>query len=133
MGTVEQDLARHQRELDKAEELDMAAEAIRDEITGDADALAELLVKALEGDNLQLTTIAKLMMGAKAARTTDQLSVITAETLAELHIAIEPYVAAEIEKRTPQRLRQWRREGAEDRAEAILESRAAYLYGDPGQ
>lgn len=129
MGTVEQDLARYEREQDEVEALEMAGAAIRDEITSDADELTKFLSEAMEGGSLQLSVIANLMVDAKAAHTLSHISRILAQTLADLHVAIEPYMVAEIEKRAPKRLEQWRREAEDDRAEAVLENRATNLYG----
>lgn len=131
MGAVEQDLARYERDQDRTEReasaLEHAGEDIRAEITGDAEELAELLVLALESGDFQLTTIAKLMMRVKAARSITEISVSTAEALVAFYLAIEPYLCAEIERRAPQRVEQWKNEAEDARADAIRDSRDATL------
>jgi hypothetical protein len=85
----------------------------------DRETLGEFMRKAWEDGRLQPTTIAKMMTFLTEGRQDGRLSESEAETLVEIYDATDPYLDAEIEKRLPMRLEQWRREEAE-----------AKLYGD---
>lgn len=135
MGTVEQDLARYEREQGQADyetaELERATDAIREEIIASADALETVLAEATENGDFPILPIAELIAQSRAAKTAEEMSSISSRALADIYVAIDPYVTREAAKRAPQRIRQQKHEADEARAEAILDSRQAYLYGTP--
>ena len=131
MGTVEQDLARYEREQDEAEAheeaLERARVEIRETILSSVDELVSLVAAATFESELEARVIASMIVRVRNAKAFGEIVVITGETLADIYIALEPYIVREVEERAPRLVKWWKAHAEQDRAAIQAEDREAYF------
>lgn len=124
MGSVEQDLRRHEREQDEAIAADEAAERAAIELDAEisqcTDDLENLLFEAVEHGDFPFDVLARML--TIQSRTTD-----AQEFIHRLRAAIEPRKKALIAKRTPERLSEWQSEAEVARVQAQIDD---LTFGD---
>ncbi|MGH3849222.1 MAG: hypothetical protein ACRDRT_05890 [Pseudonocardiaceae bacterium] len=124
MGSVEQDLRAHQREVDRTADEDRASERAADELQGEIwqnpDDLETLMFEAVEHGDFPFAPLARML--TLQAHTDD-----SREFIRRLRISIDPRLQEMVTSRTAARVQSWRDEAEEARAEAALESRDSNL------
>lgn len=124
MGSVEQDLRRHEREQDEAAAADEAAERasieLESEISQCTDDLENLLFEAVEHGDFPFDVLARML--TFQATTYD-----AAEFIRRVRLAIEPRKQELIKKRTPELLETWRSEAEASRVQAQIDD---LIFGD---
>jgi hypothetical protein len=115
MGAVEQDLARHLRQVDQDDD-DAAAEEraaveLREEIEQDVEDLETALSESVEHGDFPFAPLARMLI--IQAHTDDPR-----EFIRRVRAAIEPRIKAMVDERVPGRIKQWQDDADQARADA---------------
>jgi hypothetical protein len=130
MGTVEQDLARYEREQDEREardeELSREAEAIREHIESSVDELAEIVEGCLEGGTIEAKTIATILAIHIAEKDPLEYMKKMEHLVDEILEAVKPSIDRVVMVRSTINVANRKRDAELDRALMSAEDREAY-------